>query len=151
MSRTEKIHYYGWKIKRSLRRSESDQGRSPGPGRSHGAAAVDIPLGGGGGSLHVVEPELLLHVTIRHLAKGLLVVLHELEDGRQLLFLNSVEKKGYRGERCSYPRCDRERERCREPPGGSDPPLTYFCICFPEQGENQTQTRPTQNTGAGSV
>lgn len=71
---------------------------------------MDIPLGGGGGSLHVVEPELLLHVSIGHLAEGLLVVLHELEDGLQLLFLNSVEKKGYGGERCSYPRCDRERE-----------------------------------------
>lgn len=62
---------------------------------------VAVPLGGGGSSLHVVEPELLLHVAIRHLAKRLLVVLHELEDGRQLFFLNSVEKKGYRGKRCS--------------------------------------------------
>ena len=48
----------------------------------------------GGGGLHVVEPELLLHVTIGHLAKGLLVVLHELEDGSQLFLLNSVKKKG---------------------------------------------------------
>lgn len=52
-----------------------------------------VSLGGGGG-LHVVEPELLLHVAVGHLAKRLLVVLHELEDGSQLFFLNSVKKKG---------------------------------------------------------
>lgn len=104
---------------------------------------MDIPLGGGGGSLHVVEPELLLHVTIRHLAKGLLVVLHELEDGRQLLFLNSVEKKGYRGERCSYPRCDRERERdAASLLGGRTPLSRISAFAFQSKGKTKPKRDP---------
>lgn len=47
-----------------------------------------------GHSLHVIEPELFLHVAIRHLTERLLVVLHEPEDGSQLFFLHSVEKRG---------------------------------------------------------
>lgn len=46
--------------------------------------------------LHVIESELLLHVPIRHLAKGVLVVLHEFKDGSQLFFLNSVRREDER-------------------------------------------------------
>lgn len=95
------LYIYVYKIKGSLQESEDSKGVGPRSGQSHGpavAAQLSQPschgvLPGGGG-LHVVEPELLLHVTIGHLAKGLLVVLHELEDGSQLFLLNSVKKKG---------------------------------------------------------
>lgn len=70
------------KIKGSLQKSENSKGVGPRSGRVMAqlvAAQLSQPschgvLPGGGG-LHVVEPELLLHVTIGHLAKGLLVVL----------------------------------------------------------------------------
>lgn len=69
-----------------------------------GQGGVADVLLGGRCSLHVVEAELLPHVAVGHLTKRVLVVLHELEDGRQLFFLNSVEKKGERGKRCFSPR-----------------------------------------------
>lgn len=73
------------------------EGRLQKPGRDKGWGQVRSGrVAGGGGSLHVVEPELLLHVAMGHLAERLLVVLHELEDGRQLLLLNSAGKRGHR-------------------------------------------------------
>lgn len=91
---------------------------------------------GAGGGLHVVEPELLLHVAGRHLPEGRLVVLHELEDGRQLFLLNSVEERGERGERCS-----RSRPRgTQSAPRGGDPGA--WLLRFPESAENQSRTKP---------
>lgn len=75
-------------------------GREGACGRLHGRARTSPDQG----RLHVVEPELLLHVASGHLPECLLVVLHELEDGCQLLLLHSVGKRGQRGERCSEPR-----------------------------------------------
>ena len=90
---------------------------------------------GAGGGLHVIEPELLLHVAGRHLPEGRLVVLHELEDGRQLFLLNSVEERGERGERCS-----RSRPRgTQSAPRGGDPGA--WLLRFPESAENQSRTR----------
>lgn len=94
---------------------------------------------GAGGGLHVVEPELLLHVAGRHLPEGRLVVLHELEDGRQLFLLNSVEERGERGERCS-----RSRPRgTQSTPRGGDPGA--WLLRFPESAENQSRTKPLSN------
>lgn len=70
-------------------------GREGACGRLHGRARTSPDEG----HLHVVEPELLLHIASGHLPECLLVVLHELEDGCQLLLLHSVGKRGQRERR----------------------------------------------------
>lgn len=98
----------------------------------------------GQGRLHVVEPELLLHVARGHLPKRLLVVLHELEDGSQLLLLHSVGKRGQRGKGCSEPGVGGRHLR----PGLGPRALGCCRVCFPGQEENQTEAKPTQNPRA---
>lgn len=48
------------------------------------------PLAAG---LDIVQSELLLHVSFRHLSKRVTLFLHQSEDGSQLLSLNPVRKK----------------------------------------------------------
>lgn len=82
----------------------------PGSGQSAGPAVRPSWATG----LHVIEPELLLHVAIGHLAESLLVVLHELEDGSQLLFLNSVEKKAEEEKEAPTPAAREQACSCGE-------------------------------------
>ncbi|EPQ18947.1 hypothetical protein D623_10019806 [Myotis brandtii] len=114
-----------------LRKSTS-QGLVSGQAASRHSSGDASP--GGGGSLHVIEPELLLHVAMGHLAERLLVVLHELEDGRQLLFLNSAGRKDTGGE-------------SSEPRGPGSPPGAGSAARASRTAENSTPTSPLRTQG----